>query len=163
MAISVGASALVVNKKGEILLTQRHDLRIWVFPGGGINKNEAPEEAVKRETEEETGLKIKIVHLVAVYLDDHFFKKTVNLFFLAEKIGGKPKRQKGEVLQIRWVKKQDAARFLLPRFYQRFLDAFAANKQIKLRITHRFPIPLSKLPAFFWRRTLGKKFGMIRL
>lgn len=30
---------MVLNKKGEILLTQRHDLRTWVFPGGMIAKN----------------------------------------------------------------------------------------------------------------------------
>lgn len=163
MAIAVGASALVVNKKGEVLLTQRHDLRVWVFPGGGINKNEAPAEAAKREVEEETGLKVKIVRLVAVYFNDHFLKKTVNFFFLAEKTGGKPKRQKGEVLQIRWVKKQEAVKFLPPRHYQRFRDAFAANQQIKLRISHHFPIDLNKLPSYFWRRTLGKKLGLVKL
>ncbi len=163
MAIAVGASALVINKKGEILLTQRHDLRTWVFPGGMIAQNESPERAAIREAEEETGLKVKIVRLVAVYVNDHFLKKTINFFFLAEKIGGKPQRQKGEVLQIRWVKKQDAAKFLLPRFYQRFQDALATNQQIKLRTSHRFPIPLDKLPSYFWRRTLGKRLGLVKL
>lgn len=64
---------MVLNKKGEVLLTQRHDLRTWVFPGGMIAKNESPEKAAIREVEEETGIRIKIIRLVAVYLNDHFF------------------------------------------------------------------------------------------
>jgi len=32
MAIKKGASALVLNEKGEVLVTQRQDLLNWVFP-----------------------------------------------------------------------------------------------------------------------------------
>ncbi len=33
-----GVSVLVLNKKGEVLVTQRQDLHTWVFPGGGSDE-----------------------------------------------------------------------------------------------------------------------------
>ncbi len=65
--ISQSAHILVINKKGEILLTQRKDVPLWVIPGGHLEKNETPEKAVKRELFEETGLNVGKVNLVACY------------------------------------------------------------------------------------------------
>ena len=163
MGILIGVSALILNEKNEVLLTKRHDLQIWVFPGGGINvaREESPEQAIKREVKEETGIKIKINRLAAVYLTDHPLRRGLNLFFLARKIAGKLKEQKGEVLEARWIKKENLDKFLSPRHYQRFLDA-VSGKEIILRVDRRFPLPLSKLPLFLWRRFLGKKLGLVK-
>lgn len=38
----------------------------WTLPGGGLNFGEDPEDAVVREFEEETGLKVQVHKLVAV-------------------------------------------------------------------------------------------------
>lgn len=51
-------AAFILNKKGEIFIALRHDLakdKIWAFPQGGIDKNETPQEALKRELLEEIG------------------------------------------------------------------------------------------------------------
>ena len=158
-----GVSVLVLNKKGEVLATQRQDLHTWVFPGGGSDEGETLEQTARREVEEETGVKIKIDRLAAIYLTDHFFWKGVNFFFLAKAIGGKLKRQKGETLNLRWVKKEELVKILTEKHYQRFQDAFSDNKEIKLRISRQFPISLAKMPVFFWRRYLGKWLGLARV
>lgn len=54
------------NKK-QVLAIKRRDVPVWVFPGGGINFEEQPEEAVIREILEETGLHVTIQKKVAEY------------------------------------------------------------------------------------------------
>jgi len=50
----------VSNPKGEILLLKRgmdvHCPDVWSFPGGKVELDERPQDAAKRELEEETGL-----------------------------------------------------------------------------------------------------------
>lgn len=163
MSIRTGVSVLVLNEKGEVLLTQRHDLKTWVFPGGRTEERERLEQTAKREVEEEAGIKIKIIKLAGVYLNDHSLWKNINFFFLAKKIGGNLRRQKSEVLALQWVRKENLQKFLSARHYQRFRDAFSRNQEINLRTECYFPISLSKLPLFFWRRILGKRLGLVKM
>jgi len=43
----------------QVLLTKRRDVPVWVLPGGGIERNENPEDAIVREILEETGFHVK--------------------------------------------------------------------------------------------------------
>jgi ADP-ribose pyrophosphatase YjhB (NUDIX family) len=55
---TVSVAAIIVNDKKETLLLN-HVLRPrsgWGFPGGFLDANETPHEAIKREVMEETGL-----------------------------------------------------------------------------------------------------------
>jgi len=54
------ASALVFHK-GKILLLEHKKLGSWLYPGGHIEPNETPDEAVYREVKEETGINVSIV------------------------------------------------------------------------------------------------------
>ena len=51
----VSVKALVLNDKKQFLLFKEHD-DIWDLPGGGLEFNEDPTEALKREIAEESGL-----------------------------------------------------------------------------------------------------------
>lgn len=55
----------VIRNEGKYLILQRSEETSssgkWNFPGGKIEKNESPNEAVKREIEEETGLETEIL------------------------------------------------------------------------------------------------------
>lgn len=51
----------------RVIAIHRRDIDIWVLPGGGIEENETPEEAILREVEEETGLKSEIIRKVGEY------------------------------------------------------------------------------------------------
>src|SRR3989344_2206677 len=61
---------MVRNEKGQLLIAKRIDPDFptandkWEFVGGKIHFNESPEQAVLREVEEETGLKVEIVRLL---------------------------------------------------------------------------------------------------
>lgn len=51
----------------KVLCIKRRDVPVWVLPGGGVDQDELPEDAVIREVLEETGLKTKIHRKVGVY------------------------------------------------------------------------------------------------
>jgi len=65
--------AAVVEHEGSFLLVEEHAMgrRVLGQPGGHIEANESPEEAVIRETLEETGCDIACEDLIGVYLWIH--------------------------------------------------------------------------------------------
>lgn len=66
--------SILLHRKGKILMLQRANKPLkgfWCFPGGYINYEETPEEAVERELKEETGIKCNIISLIGVYRIDN--------------------------------------------------------------------------------------------
>ncbi len=57
--LTVGA-CIVYN--GKILLMHHRKLNKWLFPGGHIDQNETPDNAILREVKEETGLVLKFIN-----------------------------------------------------------------------------------------------------
>lgn len=51
----------------QVLLIKRRDVPVWVLPGGGVESNESPEEALTREIQEETGYHVHILRKCAEY------------------------------------------------------------------------------------------------
>jgi 8-oxo-dGTP diphosphatase len=56
------AYALVI-RDGQVLLSRVTGLGVWTLPGGGIDHGEHPDDAVRRETFEETGLRLASAEL----------------------------------------------------------------------------------------------------
>ncbi len=54
-----GVRIIIVQDRKVVLVTHWYAPWTWTLPGGGINKNETPEDAAIRETKEETGFIIK--------------------------------------------------------------------------------------------------------
>lgn len=52
------ARVIIINEQQEVLLVHEIASNRWSLPGGGIEKDETPIEAVAREIEEETGVKV---------------------------------------------------------------------------------------------------------
>jgi ADP-ribose pyrophosphatase YjhB (NUDIX family) len=63
----LGATGIVINEFGEVLLMQRDDTRTFAPPGGAVEAGELPTDSVVREVAEETGLKVYPVRLVGLY------------------------------------------------------------------------------------------------
>ena len=64
--VGIVGSAIIQNSKGQILLTKSPKWNNkWTMPGGHIEYGETIKEAITREAEEETGLKLEPVDIVA--------------------------------------------------------------------------------------------------
>jgi len=62
-----GASVIVENDKGEMLLQLRRDNNCWGYAGGSVEIGETVEDAAKRELFEETGLVANSLELFNVF------------------------------------------------------------------------------------------------
>ncbi len=62
-----GIAAAIVTDAGRVLMVRRRVSEgqlSWQFPAGEIEPGESPEQAAVRETQEETGLTVKVVELL---------------------------------------------------------------------------------------------------
>jgi ADP-ribose pyrophosphatase YjhB (NUDIX family) len=62
----VAIGAIVGNDEGEILLVQRSDNLIWLYPTGWADSGYSPSEVAVKEVYEETGIECEPVSLIAV-------------------------------------------------------------------------------------------------
>src|SRR5436190_10716632 len=62
----VAVAAIVGNDRGEILLTQRADSGVWLYPVGWADVGYSPAEVAVKEVYEETGIECEPVSLIAV-------------------------------------------------------------------------------------------------
>ncbi|KAA0948533.1 NUDIX domain-containing protein [Sporosarcina sp. ANT_H38] len=78
-----GSSVIIENNKVALIKRVRDGNQYYVFPGGGIENEESPEEATIRETLEELGVHISIKERLGIV------KHTgIQYFFIAEVIEG---------------------------------------------------------------------------
>ena len=54
-----GVRIILVQDRKVVLVSHWYAPWTWTLPGGGVNKNESPENAAIRETKEETGFTVK--------------------------------------------------------------------------------------------------------
>lgn len=99
----VDVRAMVYDERGRILLVQEKSDGGWTLPGGWCDMGESPSLSAEREAEEETGLNVKAVRLVALFdklKHEHppQIPHAYKLFFYCEKIGGEIMRQTNETL-----------------------------------------------------------------
>lgn len=99
------ASALVV-RDGRLMLTRRArppEQGLWDVPGGFIDPLEHPQDAVRRELREETGLDIEVGPLTGIYTDVYGEGgvATLNLYYAATVTGG-TEQPADDVSEIGW-------------------------------------------------------------
>ena len=99
------ASALVV-RDGRLMLTRRARPPcegLWDVPGGFVEPLEHPEQAVRRELLEETGLEVAVGPLIGVFTDVYGDGgvATFNLYYSASVLSGE-ERPADDVSEIGW-------------------------------------------------------------
>ena len=105
---SIRVAAAVIEDGGRIFATQRGygDYKgWWEFPGGKIEQRESPQQALRREIEEELDTEIDVGDLVAsVEYDYPKFHLSMDCFWCKVKKGD---LKLNEALQSRWLSKDD--------------------------------------------------------
>ncbi|WP_099363377.1 NUDIX hydrolase [Fredinandcohnia onubensis] len=76
--ITVGATILVINDKGELLFQHRSDTLDWGLPGGSMELGETIEEVATRELKEETGLIANNFSLIGVFSGPRYYFRYPN-------------------------------------------------------------------------------------
>jgi 8-oxo-dGTP diphosphatase len=115
--VSVVVSALI-EENGKVLLVKRKKSKkafpgFWGLPTGKVKAGETLEEAVRRETKEETGLEVEpveIYHITQEFHDNHHHL----VFAFKIKIkGGKP-IAKSDVSEAKWFRPKEIKLKLQP-------------------------------------------------
>ena len=108
--LQVGASVIVENEKGEVLLQKRADNHCWGYAGGSVELDEVVEDAAKRELFEETGLIAQELTLFGVFSgkQTHYVYpngdevSNVDIVYLCKSYSGQLKCQESEVEELRF-------------------------------------------------------------
>ena len=79
-------AGIVLIEDNKVALIERHraGMDYFVFPGGGMDAGETPEQAAIREAMEELGVEVAIKQTVAMI---HFDQST-QVYFLVERVSG---------------------------------------------------------------------------
>jgi ADP-ribose pyrophosphatase YjhB (NUDIX family) len=101
----VAIGAVVGNEKGEILLVQRSDSGVWLYPTGWADIGYSAAEVAVKEVLEETGIDVEPIRLIAV-LDGLRLGFTriplYSLVFQCRALGGELKGHPLETSDVGW-------------------------------------------------------------
>lgn len=106
----------LMRKNGKILLGLRPVgetlAGAWEFPGGKIEQGESPEEALKRELQEELGVEAEVGELRLVHTHSYGERGVLLLFYDVNFWKGEPKTVYHD--DLRWVDAEELEKIQIP-------------------------------------------------
>lgn len=127
-------SAFAFDDHDRLLLARHRAENWWAPPGGAIEPDESPADAIVREVNEETGLDIAPDEVIGVYGGKDFRVEYANgdqvsyvlTAYACRVIGGQPRPDGEEIRELRYVAAEDLDGLVLPAWAHTVLsDAFA--------------------------------------
>lgn len=106
----VAVGAVVGNDEGKILLIQRSDSGVWLYPTGWADIGYSPSEVALKEVKEETGIVAEVRGLLGVYdgLRRGFSRVPLySLVFHCHAVGGELAAHPLECLDVGWFGRGD--------------------------------------------------------
>lgn len=96
----------------------------WEFPGGKIEKNESPEQALARELQEELGIEAEVGALKLASTHSYGDTGIVILFYEVLFWKGEPKNV--HHMELRWISPGELSELSIPDANRRILDKIEA-------------------------------------
>jgi 8-oxo-dGTP diphosphatase len=121
---TVSAGAVVLNSKNEVLLLH-HLLRPgsgWGIPGGFLDHGEQPDDAVRRELLEETGIELSDVRLLKLQT----LNRHIEFVYFARS-NGDPRVLSREITELGWFR-PDSLPAGLPSAHRKLLEEVWASE-----------------------------------
>ena len=122
-----GARVILVQERRVILVSHWYAPWVWTLPGGGVNRNETPEEAAKREIQEETGLEIKSLGgEIGLYSGPLGKGDTVAVYYTGDFEGSLALRPTFEIMARSWFDMDNLPQEISPANRRR-IEAYRAG------------------------------------
>jgi 8-oxo-dGTP diphosphatase len=150
---TLGATAVIIFD-GQVLLTRRRDLPLWVTPGGHLDQGETVQACCLREAKEETGLDVEIERLIGLYILPRVVGGAMGpmtFLFACRVVGGAP-HLTDETTAIRYWPLEKLP-VNTPQWHRRYLtDALDGNR---VALWRTLPTPL-------WIYLIARPFFRLR-
>lgn len=118
MSSPVIVVAGVLFEGGRVLLTQRkkgtHLEGLWELPGGKIDVDEDPRDALVRELREELGIEVEVGAPLEITSFRYPEKRVLLLFFEVTRKPGSPEPAIIDVADLLWARRDDLDRLKFP-------------------------------------------------
>lgn len=133
METYIGCSIIIHNSENRVLIARRSKSKnkfplMWETVGGALEKNETPNDCIRREVMEELNCTINNLKLFKVYIinDDNRYILIVYTGMLNGEV-----KQNSEIEQVRWIDRSELEKF---DFYgnelEKLLDYFNSDNKI---------------------------------
>lgn len=146
LVLMPAANAIIRDDDGRLLLARAASAGVWVLPGGAVDPDEPPQDAVVREVWEEVGLCVEPVRCLGTF-GGPAFQVTyengdrvsyVSTIYECRRVGGALRPDGDEILEARWVAQSEIPTIELARGLRTILPELLRN-------------PDGWVPAVGWR------------
>ena len=137
--LQVGASVIVEDELGRILLQRRADNHAWGYAGGSVELDEVVEDAAKRELFEETGLTANSLELFGVFSgpDTHYIYpngdevSNIDIVYICRDYSGELIAQPDEVEALEFFAADDLPKNISPPIFRPLMKWAESKRKTK--------------------------------
>lgn len=129
LVLMPAANGLLVDDDGRVLLCRAASADLWVLPGGAVDPDEPPQDAVVREVWEEVGLHVEPTRCLGTFGGPAFQVTYANgdrvsyvsTIYECRRLGGTLRPDGEEITEVRWIAPADLGTVALAPALRTFL------------------------------------------